>query len=85
MNWDELHGNEVMRAKSEIVRTKVQTTYNKEEKTSQRHYGPHLPIKEDIPGSVLGGVTVNTEERRIEVLVTRKKLRLPYSPEMFAV
>ena len=47
--------------------------------------GPHLPIKEDIPGSVLGGVTVNTEERRIEVLVTRKKLRLPYSPEMFAV
>ena len=38
MNWDELHGNEVMRAKSEIVRTKVQTTYDKEEKTSQRHH-----------------------------------------------
>ena len=42
MNWDELHGNEVMRAKSDIVRTKVQTTYDKEEKTSQRRYV--LPI-----------------------------------------
>lgn len=57
------HGNEVMRAKSEIFtvftetfRTKVQTSYDKEEKTSQHAlYGPHLPIKEDIPGSALAG------------------------------
>ena len=41
-NWDELHGNEVMRAKSEIstvspetFRTKVETSHDKEEKTSQ--------------------------------------------------
>ena len=46
-----------MRAKSEIFtvspktfRAKVQTSYDKEEKTSQHAlYGPHLLIKEDIP------------------------------------
>ena len=41
-NWEELHGNEVMRAKSEIskaspktFKTKVQTSYDKEEKKSK--------------------------------------------------
>ena len=64
-----------MRAKSEIFsvcpktfRTKVQTFVNKEEKKIVNAlYGPHLPIKEDIPGSALGEVTVNTEKRRIQV------------------
>ena len=119
-NWDELHGNEDMRAKSDIFsvspktfRTKLQTSYDKEEKTSQIHC--MFPIYQcasyQYAGkcswwgncrhrSALGEVTVDTEERRIKVLVTlsgwlvqrtvnlnpaRKKLRLLYSPEMSAV
>ena len=103
------HGNEVMRAKSEIstvspktFRAKVQTSYDKKEKTSQHAlYGPHLLIKEDIPGKCsCRKKTVNTEGHRMKVLVTllgwlvqrtvnqssaRKKLKLIYSPEMFSV
>ena len=105
-NWDELHGNEDMRAKSDIFsvspktfRTKVQTSYDKEEKTSQIHC--MFPIYQCASYQyALGEVTVDTEERRIKVLVTlsgwlvqrtvnlnpaRKKLRLLYSPEMSAV
>ena len=64
-----------MRAKSEIFtvspktfRAKVQTSYDKEEKTSQHAlYGPHLLIKEDIPGKCsCRKKTVNTEGHRIE-------------------
>ena len=98
-----------MRAKYEIFtvspktfRAKVQTSYDKEEKTSQHAlYGPHLLIKEDIPGKCsCRKKTVTTEGHRMTVLTTllgwlvqrtvnqssaRKKLRLIYSPEMLAV
>ena len=68
-----------MRAKSEIFTVspktfwaKVQTSYDKEEKASQHAlYGPHLLIKEDIPGKCsCRKKTVNTEGHRMKVLVT---------------
>lgn len=105
--WDESRKrghakSEIFTVSPKTFRAKVQTSYDKEEKTSQHAlYGPHLLIKEDIPGKCsCRKKTVNIEGHRMKVLVTRfgwlvqrtvnqssarKKLRLIYSPEMFAV
>lgn len=80
MNWDELHGNEVMRAKSDIVRTKVQTTYDKEEKTSQRRYVvPIYQSKKIFWEEFLEGQP--STQKNAELKCWLKKLGLPYSPE----
>ena len=71
-----------MRAKSDIFsvspktfRTKVKTSYYKEEKTSQIHC--MFPLYQCASYQyALGEVTVDTEERRIKVLVITNSLYL---------